>query len=661
MAHEETDELEVMEGDELVASDAELDAKQFADDINSRLINTTKSQALERQWRLNIAFVAGLQYHVASRDGSLYFQRPAGSRYRAYDIRNFCRPYADRRAVAYSSFKPKFRVAPQREDPADYQSAELSELVLDHYWDKLGMDEVWHQLCYWVVVTGNGYLQVLWDDEEGEFFTEGTQNFYEGDVRVEVVPPFQIDTDPLVSRWQDVRWLRKRTRRTLSWCRQKYPKTGWNVKPLSGEYLQPYRIEDDLLGIVGPSGYHAGEDTKGRFAGCIVDEYWVCACPEFPSGRLLVMSGDVVLSDGPNPTPGGKLPFIFFYDQMVPGRLHGQSILDCMIPSQRNYNRVVSRQNENITLFGNLKVLSPQAGGLLEGGFVTDAGEILEYGGITPPQFLVPPSMPSDLDNYLMRAQADLDQTTSEFAVARGQVQGRLSGRAIDLLVEQHMKQQIPTLQRFGRGLEQWARLLLTLVQARADDQRTIRIVGQKKFTIKLWKGADLKGGSDVSIVAESYMPKSRTLALSVLQALASGGFLSGQNPEDRALALELVQLNREDELLAAKTVHTKAARLENSLLARGLYIRPAETFENHDIHVERHMEWMNSEEFRAMTPQEQSPTREHYQSHLDLAKPIVGVTLPPEMTMAEGPPGLPMSRGPWPQPQAAPQPEFAE
>ncbi len=654
---------------ELDDTEVDREARIFTDELNAQFDRTTKSQRLERSWRLNVAFLAGYQYHIQNTDGNLYFTAPAGSKFKAFSLHNFIRPYADRRATTYSSFRPRFKVLPRRQNQGDMQAADLSEMVLDYYWDHLRMDEMWRELCSWVVNTGNGFIQVLWDEEEGEFYSDTNEGgeaetYYEGDLRIEVVPPFQIDVDPFATRWQDVRVIRKRTRRSLSWIRKHFPDSGYDVHPRDGESNENYRVEDDLMNIVGPLGlYSAGRSGQGFEGAATVDEYWVKACPEFPRGRLIVRCGDKVLRDGPNPAPKGALPFVHFRDLMIPGRLWGQSIIESMIPLQRDYNRIRSKFIEHIVLLCNGKVVSPQAGGLIEAGFISDI-ELIEFQGLSAPQFLMPPPLPSDLDNTCATIQRDMDQITVDFGAGRGQYQGKLSGRALDLLVEQQMKNQVPTLQAFARGLEQVAALMLAALTKNVTDDRAIRIVGKKATSVKLWQGAQLEGGAEVHIEADSYIPKSRTLAISTVQTLLMSGGLNMQLPEDKALVYELLAIDREDELIAAKRVHIKAARLENALLAKGITIPPPTSYEDLDVHTETLNELLNSEEFKALPPEMQAPALMHHQQTMALAAPMAGVTMPPgmiEQTTAEGPDQQSARGGAAPPSAPASQPQEAD
>ena len=629
-----------------------------------REIDYALKRTLEKQWRLNIAFLTGHQYHRQNAFGNLFFRQEAG-RFRAYEIRNFIRPYNEKRVASFTSFRPRFRVRPESEEVEDKRAAECSTDISTSYWDKLDLESAWHELMHWVCTTGNGFFQVFWDSSEGDSYADEhlgengerlVELIADGDVRVEVVSPFQISFDPLASKWDDVEWVCKKTRRTLAWIGRHFPDKLRFVANEQGEGdgADVGEDEDDLLNLAGISGFSGSPDNRGNAQQwAVVEEYWEKKSQDYPNGRLTIICGSVVLRDGDNPNPKGMIPFVMFRDLIVPGRVWGQSLIDCMIPMQRNYNRIASKMIEHIVLLVNGKILSPSGAGLMESAFTTEIGEVIEFAGMQPPTFMEPPSLPNDLESQMMLIKADMDLVTSQFGPARGQYQGKLSGRAIDILVEQDFKSREPILARHARGLEKVMKLILLEVQEHVTDERVIKITGKRKqFSVKFFRGADINGATDVTIDVDSVMPKSRTMALSMVQAL-TGSWLMPGNPDDRAKVFEALQLEDDGVLVENKGVHARAAELETKFLSMGIPIEQAQWYEDQEVHLMVHTEYMASDEFKMLPPMVRATYEQHVQTHLDIVRPKVGATVTPdqmEPTEAEGP-----ERGGAPAPAPAP------
>jgi hypothetical protein len=618
----------------------------------------THKAYLERTWSYALAFTLGYQYHKWSdRDWGLV-PRTMSSRKRIRETRNFIRPYVERTIASLTSFVPKFRVRPATSDIEDEQRARVGESILEHYWGLLDMQEQYQELMYWATVCGTSFLKVYWDGAGGESFAApevvydddgqpaglGGQErlYFEGEVATEVVSPFQIHLDPLATKQSDIERILQVTKRPLSWIDRHFPEVGPHVRGDGGDDGSEYG-QNRVLNLVGPGGHYAGTHEHGDTAQdwVTVKEYYETPSMEFPRGRFIMEANSVILKNGDNPTPKHKIPYIVFRDLVVPGTIWGQSNIDNLIPPQRNYNRIVSQYIEHIVTMVHSKVLFPRMAGIPESAFVAGVGEVIEYNGSTAPEHLAPPPLPASMDNEMQRLKMDIDEITSTYAVEKGIYPGKASGTAINLLQEASIKAKEPKLARNAAGLEHWGQMVLMLVQDYVSDDRTIKIHGKNNmFEVSQFSGADLMGNTDVVIELDSMRPKSRELAMSVVERMVQSGLLNPQDPADRTRAYKALDLEDDQVVISDQNQHRRVAQMEDALMLRGQPSAPAQWFEDQDIHAAQHSATMNGDEFKASPPEVQALLYEHMKSHQMLAYPQVGVTMPDSMIAQAMDPG---------------------
>jgi hypothetical protein len=627
----------------------------------------------ERQWSINLAFLIGMQYvrwDTATRQ-VLYQQTPS-LRWRARAVHNFCRPYVENEVASSGAFNPTFKVRPKNADPENFNKAESNQDVLLHYWDKLGMRSKRYDLLYLVKSMGTGWLYSGWDREGGTAITSDPETVmvrgsptqvahteYEGEIDSYPVSPFHIYYDLAASRPEDLRWLIHARAVPIEWVEQHYPdKCDFIPLGLEREIIQRQRWVVDLAGPTGALSMQAPSETRKDWV--LVRELYEMPSLDFPNGRYLV-DGNGVLLEAPkdNPTPGGKLPFTLFRDMLVPGRIAGQCNLDNLIEMQRSYNRKVSKKEEHIVLTANAKILFHAQTDVPNSAFSTEVGEIIPWHGQAPPAYLVPPSMPPETDTELNRDRGDMDFITRAFGPGRGQYPGKVSGKMVSHLIEQEDRNKAPMVDRLSEGLCEWGTRILQLAQKYVIEPRLIHVIGRnKQFSAKEFIGQDVDGNYECSIEVESMFPKSRTMAMELIVPLTQLGWLSPMNKQDRARVFKSLSMEDDAPLVEDAMLDMRCARNENRLLMMGQMVPKAEYWEDQDIHMLIHAECAKSDEFKKSHPIIQDMLRSHMQTHIDLAQPRAGVTVPTEESSAEPAPQI--DAGAPPQAQMAQGPQMS-
>lgn len=593
-------------------------------------------RGLERQWATNISFIAGYQYNRVNEFGQTS-PPPSPQRFRVRDQRNFCRAHHNRTVAFNASFRPEFKVRPNSEESDDQLAAEMNALILQHYWRKLRMARRLYDHAHWKSATGNAFFEVMWDTAAGDQFVAQVPDsmgnardtlLFEGDLRIEIHKPFEITADPLAMDPEDLEWILITKLLPIEWAARHYPDRMDEIEEGSyGSYLADKFHERLVAGLLGTQGYYAGYDmgSLSRYEWCLVHKYYQRSTPEYPYGRLIVMVNDLIAHNDRNPHPKGKLPVVWSRGDMVPGRLWGQSEIDNLVDPQRNYNRLVSGKMSHILSTCYAKVLEPVMAHMADTAFITEYGEKLKYHGNQPPTYLSPPAIPKESDEEMQRIKGDMDDITSSYATSRGKYTGKLSGTAMTHLIEQDLKSAEPSINLSAEDLGLLGCHMLEFLQAYANDERLIKVLGKNKlFQTKLFRGQDIAGNTDVYIEVNSMMPKSKTLAIEELSVLGNLGILNPQSPGDRALIWEMLQREVDEPMLLDKNLHRRAALLENHMLSLGMPIPPAQPYEDHDLHVKMHTEEMIQDHVKANPPLLQL-YRMHLQTHLDIVYPQQG------------------------------------
>jgi len=636
---------------------------------------------LEQQWITNIAYLIGFQYLTwdPARRTLLYAQTPS-LRWRARAIHNLIRPYVELEIGTVGTFTPAFRCRPKNEDPENSEAAMANADLLKHYWSALKMPQKKYELLYLLKVLGNAFAYIGWDSTLGKRVDGGESELgeidggamvktedplFEGDVCASIESPMTVYFDSACSEWQDVRWVIHCRARPREWIEEHFPDKADLVAQGLGDDNGVLNRQRFALDFAGPSAI-VGDWQSGatREDWNLVKTYYEKCSRDYPRGRYFVECNGVIL-DGPrdNPTPEYGIPFIHFRDMMVPGRVWGQCNVDNLLTMQRSLNRFVSKKEEHIVLTANAKVLEHTSNNLPASAWMTEIGEVVKWDGVQAPTYLVPPPMPPETDTEINRLEHHFDLVTSQYGPARGQYPGKLSGKAINVLIEANTQNKTPMIERLASSFEDWGHLLLETLQENVLEPRLVRIVGRAKgATIKAFQGQDIAGNTSVDVEVESMIPKSRTMALDLIQTLTPLGWLQPTRPSDHALVRKALALDDGDLLVEDTRLDLRVAQNENKLLAMGVLPPKANFLEDQDTHMLSHAEWTKSDEFKALPPQVQFLTWQHIQSHIDIAQPRAG-SIPPasqpgEETALE--PAVTPAAAPMPMAMSPPQPAMA-
>lgn len=167
----------------------------------------TERASLERQWKLNVNFLAGNQYTDISSRGEIVEQERDFA-WQERQVYNHIAPIVESRAAKFSRVRPKLIVTPLADDDDEITNARLAGRVVETAFEKADFDGVVSEVTRWSEVCGTGFYKIVWDGEAGKkvgVTEDGT--VFEGDIRIVAVSPFEIYPDCLYSAPSEVRSL----------------------------------------------------------------------------------------------------------------------------------------------------------------------------------------------------------------------------------------------------------------------------------------------------------------------------------------------------------------------------------------------------------------------------------------------------------------------
>jgi len=551
----------------------------------------------EREWILNLAFLSGKHY-VFFNTQTHTIQQLQRLRGRVRNIDNKLLPRWRRQVADLIKNRPIMSVVPKTLDDEDIKAAKVADKVLKHFWREGQMTRRLRLLAGWIFATGTAALDDRWNDRLGpvKVDPETGEAIFLGDVECSVWNPFELLV-PYTMIGEDSHhsfpWLIKLKRRTLEDFADRYGKVGEKV---TAEQLSlPSMDLNSLLGT-----RNSAEILK--VPGAIEINYYERPNPQNKRGLFIAAANGVVLHKQDYPYSNYNLEI--FRDIEVPGQFWGKATLSQAIGLQRTWNRTISSIDEYNRIMAKGKGLVPRGANLEQLPDDTH-GEWLQY---TPvyghkPEHLELKGLPSTYPLILQYTYDAIQDLFSQHEVSRGTNKSDIrSGEMVALLREQDAHANIPAHAVFEEALEAVMTRVLKRIQAGYTDERMLKITGREgEFEIFSFKGADLRGNTDVVVKQQSSMPESRTVRnAQVLERFSQGLYGDPADPEIRRHVMNMLDDAVVKDIYDDTRLDETYARHENQILMSGKGGKSlVNSYDNHDIHLKEHTRFQKSMDYQ--------------------------------------------------------------
>lgn len=380
---------------------------------------------------------------------------------------------------------------------------------------------------------------------------------------------------------------------------------------------------------------------------------------EVSPGCVLHVVGDVVVQQSGWPFSFDELNLFTFAQTPDAGSWRGSTILSDARKLQVTINMAQTTINAHLGKVDNPRLLMPM-GSVLEGEdeLSGDVGETIRWDPASgaPPAWLAAPMMQRWLPDIIPSMEAQMDDLFSSHATTRGQAPGdRNSGLALSILAE---KDETP-LGIMARNQQQgWQdiaeKVLMTekaLMHLHDTSMSDAYTQGQQDGSIApgeeaprmsvtdvqmaqndngssfpqevTWTADDLPDNPVVTVPLDSVMPRSQAAVQdTMLKMAANPAFVKmfqNMTPGQLASTLKVPQATA----FAVYANHQETeADWENGRMAAGAGDDQVivQTWQNHDVHVQKHNELRSSAAYRKATPEEKAFIDSHVDAHAALA-----------------------------------------
>lgn len=666
------------------------DAKILAWTRNAYFRCRTIRQQIERQWYVNLAFYIGRQnvQSVPMSSGSnvntgMRLWVPPAPYYRSRPVFNRIRPAIRTELSKLTSQRPSATVVPATSDEKDLVASRAAEQIWDSVYRRKKLKKIHRRAQLWAITTGVGYIKTYWDPKA----PDPENPAIPGDFVFDVITPFHVFVpDILAEDIEDQPYVMHITTRTPEWVKLNYP----DVAPTPNVMEAADVMSNAFLNLVGAGTY--------RKDAILCYEVWIKPGQiEFmPKGGMFTIIGDTVVQyfDQGNVYLHGQYPFIKF-DHIPNGRYYSDSVINDLIPIQREYNRTRGQIIENKNRMAHERLLAAE-GSIDASKITTEPGQVILYKlGYPKPEALPMQNLPPYVIEEVNQLLSDFEDISGQHDVSRGQTPpGVTAATAISFLQEQDETMLAPTFASIEEAFEKLGYQTLCYVKQYWDTQRLVKVVGtDNQFNVLTFQGSDLGSNTDIRIEAGSALPTSKSAKQALLMDLMTQGFI----PPEKGL--ELMDVGGVQELYEQLQIDNAQAMRENMKMAavtpdvmnmylstfQGLnpdgtaglvdpntgqpltnpdgspaqppLIVPVNSFDNHMAHIATHNQYRKSQEYDMLDPNIKQLFEEHVNQHMAMIGAPPGAPDPTtnQMPMQQGPPqGGPPNQGP---PNGAPPP----
>lgn len=584
----------------------------FADFYNRQ----DERRKLEKQWELDLEFLAGNQYCEISPRGEVeeeekyYYWQNRGAF-------NHIAPIIDSRVAKLTKMKPIMSVKAAGAEESDVKNAKLATALVNSSYQRLSLGDVISKTTGWSESCGTGFYFIGWNPDAGKLLGEvDGKKVFEGDVVVESVSPFEIYPDSLcyenIESCESI--IRARAMKTAD-VERLYGIT------VAGEDVKVFGVDK---AATGKSIVHDS---------VLVLEKYERPTADFPDGRLIVACEKTILYMGELPYVNGVegrrgFPFVKQNSIDKAGCFFGMSMVERLIPVQKAYNAVKNRKQEFLNRL-TMGVVAVEDGSvdtdeLAEEGL--SPGKIIVYRqGATPPALMGTGTMPTDLNR-------EEDRLLNEFILLSGvsefsrstDVAAGTSGVALQLLIEQEDARLNAVTENVRSAIRETAKQMIRLFKQFATSTRLLRTAGEQgKVELYYFNSSDL-GSDDVVFDTENELSYTPAQKKSAVYELIDAGLLTDDtgklSERTKAKLLEILGFGSIDNTLDIESLHINKANEENlSGFKKPIGV---DEYDDHELHIAEHTRFLLSAESEGVrnNPETKENALEHLRAHKTMA-----------------------------------------
>lgn len=571
--------------------------------------------AHEATWMQNTAYLLGYDnvYYDANAKTFRTVANTAptsGAQKKTKVFVNTILPTVQNRLSRLCKNRPRYDVRPNSPDSEDKDAASLSLQVLNFYWEKLKINQKRIRLYMWIQQCGYAFVKTGWDPCAGERLVDPENPkewIYEGDIKAEILSPFESFVDPLCQdEFDDALYFIHAKVRRLDYFRSSYER-GYLVKE-EETWLMSLQYENRINTANSQSSPGSGAQPQANSA--IELTYYEKPTKTSPKGRFVVVANGVLLEN--KGLQIDEIPVSKFDDIVIAGKFDSEAIITHLKPVSDQFNRIVSKRADFFNKLMAGKYIAPRSARLSSESLTDENGEVLEY---TPrpnaaePKAMVMPNMPA----YVYQETKEFKEMHYDISGIGEISRGTLPSAGIPAIGMQFLQEQDST--RIGVEVEQhefaWAavgRHILKFANQYVKSDRVLKMTNRNQgYVVKKWNGDRLKNHFDVIVISGSTLPNSKVLARQEILNLYDRGLLG--NPADPKVVehvLSLLEYGDIQEVWVDFSLDMKQIKEKITAIEEGEAPEPSE-FDNHELVILEFNRYRKSDKYKTFSPEKKA------------------------------------------------------
>lgn len=528
----------------------------------------------ERDWYLNLAFIAGEQYVEYAFDPAnrlIEVENPDNS---VRALHNICIKIARTERAKILKTRPVPVALPATDSEDDMYAARVCEAYFEFLQEEWKFDRRLRNAVFWLVATGNVFLKWYWN----------------GSNQMAVVSPFDVYPDPYARTMMDCRWIMHTQFMDMETAKETY-------KSLKKADLKAIReVATETLSPIESRLYSQYGDGNTNLPGVVINEYWERPSPSVPEGRFIVWSEHGIIFEDKFPYAHGRLPFTHAgHIERTNAKWHA-SIMDFVRPLQVELNRAESQIIENRNMANGVWMLPAEVE--LDNEITGEPRQVRRWTG--PPNmnpqtwFVQPQGMAAWVGQEPDRIKSAAQDIVAQHEVSNAGVPGRVeSGQAIQLLQETDDSVMTDTIHSLEEAISDGFLMSAYLFKQFGNTEIAVRVY-DKDGTVEVVELKQDHVALNMRVRVQTTTGLPQTIAgkwdrvLNLLQ----------YEVIDPQRAIELLDLSSEDPELQPDAQDRVNAYRENKDMLHGKTVR-AQHWDNHDVHIEELNKFRKSEEYR--------------------------------------------------------------
>lgn len=601
----------------------------------------TERQILEQQWTLNANFLSGNQYCEINTYRGDIEQVPPVYDWLERETFNQIAPLIETRKANLMKLGSVMKVKPATNELSDYDKAETSTSILQYTQKVTDFESKKNTAIDWLELCGNCFWISWWDKDKGEqiaveTIVETDKNgeehkkeiaYHQGDLDYGLLTPYEVYPESVFKQGVE-------NQRSII---LEQVKTVEDIYDLYGLELDGNTVETFELTPLGSGGGFGYENTVVTLGHRSVDNalkvvtYMEKPSKHAPNGKMIIIVGDdnlVYYGD----LPYKNIPIVQSVCIEVAGQFFGKSVIERLIPYQREYNSCINRIHEYIKRIsigsyiaeeGSIDIDEYEMNGLAP-------GELLTYkSGFNQPTPMQNGQLPSELmqERYNLKNDMEYVAGVSQLMVNGRAPSGVTSGKALDTLVDIDNTRLSLTGENIRTSWIKLSKLWLEIYKKYATTRRIVNYVGTNNIAKAIsWNAEDINS-YDVEFVTENELLMSEDMQKQrFMEAFNMGLYTDaeGRIPERvKQKALEYMKVGNYTEMLNLNTLQVQYAQRENEFFEQGV-IPQISDIDEHEIHIEEHTRYVLQMDFQMLKlrkPDYAQALEEHLRQHKQIVE----------------------------------------